>query len=90
MSIHSVADAVGIPQWEHRVPLSLLGSVRICEADGDAKFCPATQTSSIASPGYPACAGSWPDPPPDRSMTFDFVCCRYKTSPRQLQPSYID
>ncbi|PPQ75810.1 hypothetical protein CVT26_001460 [Gymnopilus dilepis] len=36
-----------------------------CFALGLAKMSPATEAESVHRPVYPACAGSWPEPPPE-------------------------
>ena len=37
--------------------------------EGDAKTSPQTAALSMPSPTNPACAGSWPEPPPEMSAT---------------------
>ncbi len=39
-------------------------------ADGDAKTSPQTAAVSNPAPTKPACAGSWPLPPPEMTETY--------------------
>lgn len=55
-----------------KAPLSPVTSsipLRIWATLGDAKMLPHTAASRRPSPTKPAWAGSWPDPPPERSAT---------------------
>ena len=43
------------------------------DAEGDAKTSPQTAAVSMPGPTKPACAGSWPEPPPETSATLELV-----------------